>query len=36
VVHQGRLEEGVDLLEKPVSQARLALRVRELLDRASR
>ena len=36
VVHQGRLEEGVDLLEKPVSQARLALRVRELLDRVSR
>jgi CheY-like chemotaxis protein len=33
VVHQGRLDEGVELLEKPVSQARLALRVRELLDR---
>ena len=34
VVHQGRLDEGVDLLEKPVTQARLALKVRELLDRA--
>jgi PAS domain S-box-containing protein len=33
VVHQGRLDEGVDLLEKPVTQARLALRIRELLDR---
>ncbi|MDA9525644.1 histidine kinase [Bradyrhizobium sp. CCBAU 11434] len=33
VVHQGRLDEGVDLLEKPVTQARLALKIRELLDR---
>ena len=33
VVHQGRLDEGVHLLEKPVSQAKLALRVREILDR---
>ena len=33
VVHQGRLEEGVDVLEKPVSLAKLALRVREVLDR---
>jgi PAS domain S-box-containing protein len=33
VVHQGRLDEGVDLLEKPVSQAKLALKVREVLDR---
>ena len=33
VVHQGRLDEGVDVLEKPVSQAKLALRVREILDR---
>ena len=33
VVHQGRLDEGVDLLEKPVSQAKLALKVREILDR---
>ncbi|PSO17524.1 hybrid sensor histidine kinase/response regulator [Bradyrhizobium sp. MOS002] len=32
VVHQGRLDEGVNLLEKPISQAKLALRVREVLD----
>ena len=32
VVHQGRLDEGVNLLEKPISQAKLALRVREILD----
>ena len=31
VVHQGRLDEGVHLLEKPVSQGKLALRVREIL-----
>jgi PAS domain S-box-containing protein len=36
VVHQGRLEEGVDLLEKPVTQAKLALRIREILDRPDR
>jgi PAS domain S-box-containing protein len=34
VVHQGRLDEGVDLLEKPVSQGKLALKVREMLDRS--
>ena len=34
VVHQGRLDEGVDLLQKPVSQAQLATRVRAALDRA--
>ena len=33
VVHQGRLEEGVELLQKPVSQAQLANRIRMLLDR---
>ncbi|SFH73855.1 PAS domain S-box-containing protein [Bradyrhizobium sp. Gha] len=33
VVHQGRLDKGVDLLEKPVTQAKLALKVREMLDR---
>jgi hypothetical protein len=26
-VHQGRLDEGVNLLEKPISQAKLALAV---------
>ena len=34
VVHHGRLDEGVELLQKPVSQAELASRVRELLDKA--
>jgi PAS domain S-box-containing protein len=33
VVHQGRLDEGVDLLQKPVSQAELAHRIRMVLDR---
>ena len=36
VVHQGRLDEGVDLLQKPVSQALLASRVRAALDRKPR
>jgi PAS domain S-box-containing protein len=34
VVHHGRLDEGVELLQKPVSQAEVATRVRELLDKA--
>jgi CheY-like chemotaxis protein/anti-sigma regulatory factor (Ser/Thr protein kinase) len=33
VVHQGRLDAGVDLLQKPVSQADLANRIRQVLDR---
>jgi PAS domain S-box-containing protein len=33
VVHQGRLDEGVDLIQKPVSQVQLATRLRQLLDR---
>lgn len=33
VVHQGRLDEGVDFLQKPVSQGELATRVRVALDR---
>jgi CheY-like chemotaxis protein len=33
VVHHGRLDEGVELLQKPVSQAQLAAQVRRLLDR---
>lgn len=33
VVHQGRLDEGVELLQKPVSQSQLAHRIREILDR---
>jgi PAS domain S-box-containing protein len=35
VVHQGRLDEGVQLLQKPISQALLAARVRDILDRKS-
>jgi PAS domain S-box-containing protein len=34
VVHHGRLDEGVDLLQKPIGQQTLGTRVRELLDRA--
>jgi CheY-like chemotaxis protein len=34
VTHQGRLEEGVELLQKPVSQSQLATRIRESLDRS--
>jgi PAS domain S-box-containing protein len=32
VVHQGRLEEGVSLLQKPISQTQLAARIRDVLD----
>jgi CheY-like chemotaxis protein len=34
VIHQGRLDEGVSLIQKPVSQAELAHRVRLMLDKA--
>jgi CheY-like chemotaxis protein len=34
VMHHGRLEEGVELLQKPITQARLAERVRDVLDRS--
>jgi signal transduction histidine kinase/ActR/RegA family two-component response regulator len=33
VMHQGRLEENVELLQKPVSQTVLAARIRDLLDK---
>jgi CheY-like chemotaxis protein len=32
IVHQGILDEGVALLQKPFSPARLAAKVREILD----
>jgi PAS domain S-box-containing protein len=32
IVHQGRLEEGVEFVQKPVGQAQLAGRIRTLLD----
>jgi FixJ family two-component response regulator len=35
VVHQGRLDPGVDLIQKPVSQADLAARIRRAIDRSS-
>jgi CheY-like chemotaxis protein len=35
VIHQGKLDEGVDPLQKPISQSHLAIRVREALDRPS-
>jgi hypothetical protein len=36
VVHQGRLDDGVELVQKPVSQTQLANRIREILDRQLR
>jgi CheY-like chemotaxis protein len=33
VVHQGRLDPGVSLLQKPLTQAMLATKIRDLLDR---
>jgi CheY-like chemotaxis protein len=32
IVHQGRLDPGVELIQKPLSQATLALRIRAILD----
>jgi two-component system NtrC family sensor kinase len=32
IVHHGRLDPGVDLIQKPVTQEALVLRVREMLD----
>jgi PAS domain S-box-containing protein len=32
VVHQGRLEQNLDLLQKPITQTHLAARVRAILD----
>ncbi|KRR08044.1 two-component system sensor histidine kinase/response regulator [Bradyrhizobium jicamae] len=34
IVHQGRLDPGVSLLQKPVTQALLAARIREILDKS--
>src|SRR6185437_20130 len=36
VVHQGRLDPGVDLIQKPISQADLAARIRRALDKPTR
>ena len=35
IVHHGRLDPGVDLIQKPFSQSALALRLRSLLAEAS-
>ena len=35
VVHHGRLEQGVELLQKPITQTHLAARVRDLLDQSA-
>jgi len=34
IVHEGRLDPGVELVQKPVTEAVLAARIRELLDAA--
>jgi CheY-like chemotaxis protein len=33
IVHQGRLDPGVELLQKPVTQITLAAKIRAILDR---
>ena len=35
VVHHGRLDEGVELLQKPITQTHLATRIRDLLDQTA-
>jgi CheY-like chemotaxis protein len=32
IVHQGRLDDGVQLIQKPLTQATLAAKVRDVLD----
>ena len=34
IVHQGRLDPGVSLLQKPLTQGMLAMKIREILDRS--
>jgi signal transduction histidine kinase len=34
IVHEGRLDPGVSLLQKPVTQALLAAKIREILDKS--
>lgn len=33
IVHQGRLDEGVQLIQKPLTQASLAAKIRDVLDK---
>jgi PAS domain S-box-containing protein len=35
VVHHGRLEGSVDLIQKPISQSHLATRIRDMLDQSA-
>ena len=35
IVHQGRLDQGVHLIQKPVTPPELATRVRDLLDQSA-
>jgi CheY-like chemotaxis protein len=35
IVHQGRLDPGVELIQKPITQDQLAARIRNLLDRTA-
>jgi two-component SAPR family response regulator len=32
IVHQGRLDPGIELIQKPITQDQLATRIRALLD----
>ena len=32
IVHHGRLDQGVELLQKPISQTQLVNRIRKMLD----
>jgi hypothetical protein len=32
IVHQGRLDAGVSLLQKPITQTLLAAKIREILE----
>ena len=36
IVHQGRLDEGVQLIQKPLTQATLAAKIRDVLDMTPR
>jgi DNA-binding response OmpR family regulator len=36
IVHQGRLDAGIEMIQKPMSQRELAGRIRDLLDAAPR
>jgi hypothetical protein len=33
IVHQGRLDPGVSLLQKPLTQVMLATKIRDILDK---